>query len=151
MIKKYIIYKHEYDNVKKLPKLDFYPNPDLCSLEIQGVRKYLVMPKMPGNNLAEIINDQMYIENNLIHYRKLSKDKTSKMLDAYSKLTDNIELLHSYGFTHNDLNLRNIIYDEEKNMMYIIDFETLKENDNVELDFKQLIFMLDELKIIFNI
>lgn len=125
--RKFILYKREYDNIVKLrdiPYFDFYPDPNLCRMEVVNFKKYLIMPKIEGKTLSEIMNEYRYIDKNgKFKYSKVEFDLWENLIITLLELMFKVNDFNKYYY-HNDLNLSNIIYDGK--MMHVIDFETMK-------------------------
>lgn len=81
----------------------------------------LVMEKIKGISFFEL------------HDKNLSIEDTS---DIIKSLYTNINILHSLGYSHCDLNPNNIMLDQNNNVVFI-DFDDAEKKDKIDSSFKE--------------
>jgi hypothetical protein len=168
--------KKEFINIKLLPYNDFYYNIEEVKIsrvtndeyniivnECKSLSKKFI--KMKDNFLLKLempMINGITLESILIFYKSTWAPKSTNIIDidlfinilkAYSILFIGIINLNiTYNIYHNDLNNRNIIYDNDKNKFMIIDFEAItfdideygennKDISNLNIHLKEIINM----------
>lgn len=111
----------EYVTLKFLENLDCVPKPMELIIDCDNI--YLVEEFIEGKTLTKLPFKQSPVVNCSRLESKINKEFRHKYINIFKLTVEALEKIHDKGVIFNDISPNNIMYDEELNKIYFIDYE----------------------------